>query len=66
VEIFNRDLSAEEIQAIYNAGITGKCKKFGFATDLNPNTFSLMNGESQTFANALPGTYFVTEDLPMG
>jgi RHS repeat-associated protein len=39
VEIFNRTLSAQEIQAIYNAGSAGKCKD-GLPPDKHPPTIT--------------------------
>ena len=37
VQIFNRVLSASEIQAIYQAGSAGECKPEGYT---NSNTYS--------------------------
>lgn len=38
VEIFNRALSAAEIQAIYNAGSAGKCKFVEVVIDIKPDS----------------------------
>jgi hypothetical protein len=39
VEIYNRALSAAEIQAIYNAGSAGKCKVISVSIDIKPGSF---------------------------
>lgn len=39
VEVFNRALSAPEIQAIFNAGSAGKCKVQTIAIDIKPGSF---------------------------
>jgi hypothetical protein len=45
------------------AGGTG----FDFTDDIaNPNSFTLDDGQSETFLDVLPGTYAVTETVPSG
>lgn len=39
IEIFNRALSASEIQAIYSAGSAGKCKFLAVDIDIKPGSF---------------------------
>ena len=39
VEIFDRALSAFEIQSIFNAGSAGKCKAITLSIDIKPNEF---------------------------
>jgi len=39
VEIYNRALSAAEIQAIFNAGSAGKCKVIEVTIDIKPGSF---------------------------
>jgi len=53
VDLFNRVLSASEIQAIYNAGSAGKCKPASCTYTFNPT--------SQSFgANGGPGLFTVS------
>lgn len=44
---------------------TGRPESFGFTTTgLTPSSFSLKDGESETFSNVLAGSYTVTESDP--
>jgi uncharacterized repeat protein (TIGR01451 family) len=71
VALFNRALSAAEIQNIFNAGSTGMCKHLGFSTKTaNPSTASpgdplaytiaLKNGDATNITNVR-----VTDTLPI-
>jgi hypothetical protein len=39
VEVYNRALSPEEVQAIFSAGSAGKCKTISAAIDIKPGSF---------------------------
>jgi len=73
VELFNRALSASEIQAIYSAGSAGKCKTLTLAVDIDikpgsdPNSINLCSNGAVPLAilgsNTIDGNDIDTETL---
>jgi hypothetical protein len=58
IELFNRTLSASEVQAIFDAGIAGKCKAITAFIDIKPGSFP--NSINLGSAGTVPVAIFST------
>ena len=56
LSIYNRALSSTEIQAVFNAGSSGKCPVAPTAVAIQPASLSVAEGESATFALKASGS----------